>query len=34
MRAPLNWLGEYVELPAGVTAEQVAAELVRVGLEE
>jgi len=34
MRAPLSWLGEYVELPAGVTAEQVAADLVRVGLEE
>jgi phenylalanyl-tRNA synthetase beta chain len=34
MRAPLSWLGEYVELPAGTTAEQVAADLVRVGLEE
>ena len=34
MRAPLNWLGEYVELPVGATAEQVAADLVRVGLEE
>ncbi len=34
MRAPLSWLGEYVELPAQVTAEQVAADLVRVGLEE
>jgi phenylalanyl-tRNA synthetase beta chain len=34
MRAPLSWLGEYVELPAGITAEQVAADLVRVGLEE
>lgn len=34
MRAPLSWLGEYVELPSGVTAEQVAADLVRVGLEE
>ncbi|HEY6795907.1 MAG TPA: phenylalanine--tRNA ligase subunit beta [Kineosporiaceae bacterium] len=34
MRAPLPWLREYVEVPAGVTAEQVAADLVRVGLEE
>ena len=34
MRAPLSWLGEYVELPAGVTALQVAADLVKVGLEE
>ncbi len=34
MRVPLPWLGEYVGLPAGVTGEQVAADLVRVGLEE
>jgi phenylalanyl-tRNA synthetase beta chain len=34
MRAPLPWLREYVALPAGTTAEQVAADLVRVGLEE
>ena len=34
MRVPLGWLGEYVELPDGVTGEQVAADLVRVGLEE
>ncbi|MFN8076372.1 MAG: phenylalanine--tRNA ligase subunit beta [Kineosporiaceae bacterium] len=34
MRAPLSWLGEYVALPDGVTGEQVAAALVRVGLEE
>ena len=34
MRVPLSWLGEYVELPDGVTGEQVAADLVRVGLEE
>ena len=34
MRVPLPWLGEYVELPPGVTGEQVAADLVRVGLEE
>ena len=34
MRAPLNWLAEYVQLPDGATAAQVAAALVRVGLEE
>jgi phenylalanyl-tRNA synthetase beta chain len=34
MRVPVSWLGEYVELPDGVTGEQVAADLVRVGLEE
>lgn len=34
MRAPLGWLGEYVALPADVTGEDVAAALVRVGLEE
>lgn len=34
MRVPLPWLREYVEVPAGATGEQVAAELVRVGLEE
>ena len=34
MRAPLPWLREYVALPDGVTGEQVAADLVRVGLEE
>ncbi|MGZ4627078.1 MAG: phenylalanine--tRNA ligase subunit beta, partial [Kineosporiaceae bacterium] len=34
MRVPLSWLGEYAELPEGVTGEQVAADLVRVGLEE
>lgn len=33
-RIPLTWLGEHVDLPAGTTAEQVAADLVRVGLEE
>lgn len=31
---PLRWLAEHVDLPRGVTAEQVAADLVRVGLEE
>jgi phenylalanyl-tRNA synthetase beta chain len=34
MRVPLPWLGEYVVLPPGVTGEQVAADLVKVGLEE
>ncbi|MDQ1289126.1 MAG: phenylalanyl-tRNA synthetase beta chain, partial [Actinomycetota bacterium] len=34
MRAPLTWLREYVAVPAGTTAEEVAAALVRVGLEE
>jgi phenylalanyl-tRNA synthetase beta chain len=34
MRVPLSWLGEYVELPPGVTAESVHASLVSVGLEE
>ena len=34
MRIPLTWLGDYVDLPDGVTGEQVAADLVRVGLEE
>jgi len=33
-RIPLSWLGEHVVLPAGLTAEQLAADLVRVGLEE
>jgi phenylalanyl-tRNA synthetase beta chain len=33
-RVPLPWLAEHVELPAGLTAEQLAADLVRVGLEE
>jgi phenylalanyl-tRNA synthetase beta chain len=34
MRVPLPWLAEYAALPAGTTGEQVAADLVRVGLEE
>ncbi|MBT0771119.1 phenylalanine--tRNA ligase subunit beta [Kineosporia sp. J2-2] len=34
MRAPLSWLAEYVEMPQGVTALEVAADLVKVGLEE
>ena len=33
-RVPLTWLGDHVELPDGLTAEQLAADLVRVGLEE
>lgn len=33
-RIPLPWLAEHVELPPGTTAEQLAADLVRVGLEE
>lgn len=34
MRVPLSWLREYVEVPAGVTPEDVLAALVRVGFEE
>ncbi len=34
MRVPLEWLGELVDLPNGATGAQVAADLVRVGLEE
>lgn len=34
MRVPVEWLAEYVDLPAGVTGAQIAADLVRVGLEE
>ena len=34
MRVPLDWLSEYAVVPAGATAEDVAADLVRVGLEE
>ncbi|MBF4992781.1 phenylalanine--tRNA ligase subunit beta [Arthrobacter gandavensis] len=34
MRIPLSWLREYAQLPADATAEDVMAELVRVGLEE
>ena len=34
MRIPLGWLGEFVELPAGTTPEEVHADLVRVGFEE
>ncbi|MCR2053615.1 phenylalanine--tRNA ligase subunit beta [Actinomyces bowdenii] len=31
---PLEWLREHVDVPSGTTAEQLAADLVRVGLEE
>ncbi|MCO7273223.1 phenylalanine--tRNA ligase subunit beta [Cellulosimicrobium cellulans] len=30
----IDWLGDHVELPEGLTAERLAADLVRVGLEE
>ena len=33
-RIPLSWLAEHVETPPDLTAEQLAADLVRVGLEE
>lgn len=34
MLVPVPWLAEYVDLSAGVKGEQIAADLVRVGLEE
>jgi phenylalanyl-tRNA synthetase beta chain len=34
MRIPLSWLREYAQVPADATAEDVMADLVRVGLEE
>lgn len=34
MRIPMDWLGDYVQLPPGTTGADVAAALVRVGLEE
>lgn len=34
MRVPIDWLREYVEVPDGASAQEVAAALVRVGLEE
>lgn len=34
MRIPLDWLGEYVDLAPGVRGTDVAAALVKVGLEE
>lgn len=33
-RVPLGWLAEHVDVPAGTTASALAADLVRVGLEE
>ncbi|MGM9474563.1 phenylalanine--tRNA ligase subunit beta [Pseudarthrobacter sp. YS3] len=34
MRIPISWLREFAEVPAGATAEEVMAELVKVGFEE
>lgn len=34
MRIPLSWLREYARVPEGASAEDVMADLVRVGLEE
>ncbi len=34
MRVPIDWLRDYVDVPADVSGAQVAADLVRVGLEE
>jgi len=34
VRIPLSWLREYAQVPADATAEDVMAELVKVGLEE
>ena len=34
MRIPLSWLREYAQVPADASAEDVMAELVKVGLEE
>jgi phenylalanyl-tRNA synthetase beta chain len=34
VRIPLSWLREYAAVPADATAEEVMAELVKVGLEE
>ena len=31
---PLEWLREHVDVPSGTTAAQLAADLVKVGLEE
>ncbi|MFC0040134.1 phenylalanine--tRNA ligase subunit beta [Actinomadura rayongensis] len=33
MRAPLSWLREYADLPAGVTGRELAARLIDAGLE-
>lgn len=34
MRVPVSWLREFVDVPADATAEQILADLVRVGFEE
>ncbi|MBX3104545.1 MAG: phenylalanine--tRNA ligase subunit beta [Microbacteriaceae bacterium] len=34
MRVPVSWLGEFVELPTGLTPADLHASLVKVGLEE
>lgn len=34
MRVPIDWLREYVAVPASATGTDIAADLVRVGLEE
>jgi phenylalanyl-tRNA synthetase beta chain len=34
VRIPLSWLREFAQVPAGATAEDVMAELVKVGFEE
>ena len=33
MLAPLSWLAEHVDFPAGITARQIADAVIRVGLE-
>jgi phenylalanyl-tRNA synthetase beta chain len=33
MRAPVSWIAEHVELPAGLTARELGEALIRVGLE-
>ena len=33
-RVPIDWLGDHVELPADLTPEQLASDLVRVGIED
>lgn len=33
MRAPLSWIREFVDIPASITAEEIANGLIRVGFE-
>jgi phenylalanyl-tRNA synthetase beta chain len=33
VKAPVSWLGEYADLPAGITPREVGAALLRVGME-